>query len=549
MTRNNLILWSILAVGFILRLIGIGHGLPGIYHPDEPIVVSRAINAVINGDLNPKFFHWPGFLIYLLALEYEIIYLIGRLFDTFSSTEDFFKLYSISRGDFHLWGRLLVALMSTGIGYYVFLTLRIWKNYETGLCGLFLCTINLMLIKHGQFITPDVPALFFATICIYYLAKYYFRGRKVPDIFLAAIMAGLATATKYNYALMLVPILIQIFTSSDLKITKRFLIAAVSGIITLGVFLVFNPFIILDFKTFLFQFNEISIHLKEGHIGMEAGGHPSWKIIQYLIDENGILFFVLALSGIFLDSKSNRLWIITILSFPVLVLISHGRWDVTADRYALPSLLALMPLCLVTITMITSTKANQWKSLRWILVGLTICQISFLSTAFFKINLQPDNREIAHKWINNHILVGSTIVIEKDGPDLRCQHAGSKYHNNPAYYFIDLTPWYGTSFRTEKTPMETLIENKPDYVIINSGVYSRYEPGAPSQTEFPEIYKVWNNYYDFLKSTCEPVYDTPTETSKTTGPKVIVYKIPEKVWDTLVPVKMSNPDETQTDIE
>lgn len=533
----------------MIRFSGIEHGLPGIYHPDEPIVVSRAINAVINGNLNPKFFHWPGFLIYLLTIEYEIAYQIGRLIGMFSNTEDLFKEYSIHRGNFHELGRFLVVLMSTGIGYYVFRILRMWKNYETAFWGLFLCTLNLMLIKHGQFITPDVPALFFATICIYYLAKYYFGGRKVSAIYLAAVMAGLATATKYNYALMLVPILIQIFTSGDLKIARRFLIAAISGIITLGVFLAFNPFIIIDFKTFLFQFNEISIHLKEGHIGMEAGGHPSWKIIKYLIDENGILFFVLALSGIFLDSKANRQWLITLLSFPVLILISHGRWDVTADRYAIPMLLALIPLCAVSLQVLTSAKTNLWKYVRWSLIVITIFQISFLTQHFIWTQALPENRELAHNWIDKSIRAGSKIVIEKDGPDLRCQHAGSKYHNDPAYYFIVLTPWYGTSFRTEKTPMETLIENRPEYVIINSGVYSRYEPGSSSQTAFPEIYKVWNNYYEFLKSTGEPVYDTRDARFTSTGPEVVIYKIPETVWDTLVPVKTSNPDDSQTDIE
>ena len=145
-----LIVGFIILAGFILRMIGISHGLPGIYHPDEPIVVSRAADLVLNGEWNPKFFHWPSLLIYTLALEYEIAYLAGRILRIFKNSEDFFRFYLLNKGDFHLWGRVTVAAMSSLTGYFIYTITKISYGFKAGLIGLVLAEAATLLVKHGQ---------------------------------------------------------------------------------------------------------------------------------------------------------------------------------------------------------------------------------------------------------------------------------------------------------------------------------------------------------------------------------------------------------------
>ena len=56
--QRRLTLWGILALAFLLRLVGVQFGLPHLYHADEPIVVNHAV-AYGAGDFNPHFFKIP----------------------------------------------------------------------------------------------------------------------------------------------------------------------------------------------------------------------------------------------------------------------------------------------------------------------------------------------------------------------------------------------------------------------------------------------------------------------------------------------------------
>src|SRR3972149_2896119 len=57
------LLLAIVLVGLGLRLWGIEHGFPFIFHPDEPAVVRSALG--IRFEANPKHFDWPHLHFYL----------------------------------------------------------------------------------------------------------------------------------------------------------------------------------------------------------------------------------------------------------------------------------------------------------------------------------------------------------------------------------------------------------------------------------------------------------------------------------------------------
>ena len=63
--NQRLLLFSILALAFLVRIVGIQFGLPNLYHADEPIIVNHAM-AYGTGDFNPHFFKIPPLVSYLL---------------------------------------------------------------------------------------------------------------------------------------------------------------------------------------------------------------------------------------------------------------------------------------------------------------------------------------------------------------------------------------------------------------------------------------------------------------------------------------------------
>jgi multisubunit Na+/H+ antiporter MnhB subunit len=516
----------ILFAGFLLRLISINHGLPGIYHPDEPIVVSRAADLVINGKWNPKFFHWPSLLIYILALEYEIIYLIGFLIGKYKNSEEFFKFYLLNRGIFHLVGRVTVACMSAGLGYYLYLILRTMKSPQAGLIGLVLVECSFLLVKHGQYITPDIPAAFFATVSLYYLTRYHFADSSRRLLIWSGVFIGLGIASKYNYALMLIPLWIICLSKQDRTLRKRLSDLVLSSIAAILVFIITNPFILLDYPTFSFQFYEISRHLKEGHIGMEARGNASIDLLQHLIRTGGPVLFLSSLGGIILLLKRNFLFGVALIIFPLALIVSHGQWQVTADRYAVP----LVPFVIIFASFIISfylENKTKVKFIAAVVLLIIISQSLLLSFANCLENRKPDTREIARIWIEKNIPSGSRIGIEKNGPTL--EHAASAYHREPSYYYFDITPWFGESFHGE-APMDLLIKNQPQYVIINSIVFDRYYPRFDSESTPPKtisnVYVIWRSYYDYLKNSGKLIYEI-SPGKDYTGPIVRIYRLPE----------------------
>ena len=65
-------LYAIVLVGAALRLFPIWFGLPYMRaRPDEETAVGHAL-AVVHGDPNPHFFHWPSLTFYVLAAIFEV---------------------------------------------------------------------------------------------------------------------------------------------------------------------------------------------------------------------------------------------------------------------------------------------------------------------------------------------------------------------------------------------------------------------------------------------------------------------------------------------
>ena len=85
----NWILLLIILLGLILRLTGIQHGFPFIFHPDEPTIIRSALG--IRFDPNPKHFDWPhlyiyiNYFLYMLFAKFRSLLEAANLKNTLSS--------------------------------------------------------------------------------------------------------------------------------------------------------------------------------------------------------------------------------------------------------------------------------------------------------------------------------------------------------------------------------------------------------------------------------------------------------------------------------
>ena len=188
------------------RLVGIAHGLPYSYYPDEAHFVKRAV-AFGSGDLNPHWFHKPALLMYILFFQYGLYYLAGSAVGWFESVDAFAVSFFKDTGPFLLIGRLTVAAFGVASVAAVYaLAARAAKSRAAGLAAALVLAFAIGHIATSQDVKEDVPCAFFVILALLSMVRFAERGG-AADAAGAGVFMGLGMAVKY-YPVFLVPALV-----------------------------------------------------------------------------------------------------------------------------------------------------------------------------------------------------------------------------------------------------------------------------------------------------------------------------------------------------
>ena len=258
--RNNLALYLILALGFVVRLYGVKFGLPGLYHADETIVVNHAL-AYGTGDLNPHFFRIPPLISYLIFFEYGMYYLLGTVFGFFSSVVDFQNQFLKDPTSFYLIGRITVGVLAGTVSiYFIYILGRRVFSETVGVISALFLSLTFLHVRNSHYIYLDTMMVLFIILTHIFIYKFLETGLKRYCV-LAGFFAGVATAVKYNAALLLVPLvlghLMYYLANKDSGKIRSVKTNIVLTFVSMGLtFIVLNPYCILDMKFFLASFAE-----------------------------------------------------------------------------------------------------------------------------------------------------------------------------------------------------------------------------------------------------------------------------------------------------
>jgi hypothetical protein len=99
-----------MAAAFLLRVIGIGYGLPESYHRDEPAGVQGAL-ALVTGAWPPRFFAVSPFVVYGLFGLYGAGFAAGKVLGFFGDPSDFAVAYLKEPAAFYLAGRFVFGVV------------------------------------------------------------------------------------------------------------------------------------------------------------------------------------------------------------------------------------------------------------------------------------------------------------------------------------------------------------------------------------------------------------------------------------------------------
>lgn len=236
------VLGLILLVALALRLWGARWGLPFAYLTDEErIYVKGASRMAHEGGVDPHYFQNPPLYTYMLRGIFAILH---------PGAEPARILNQLpARGDLFLIGRVISALMGTLAVWFTYLAAqRFFAERRLALLAAALMAVTFLPVFYAHAALNNVPAMAFATLSLVGTAGILTRGRR-RDYVLAGVGLGLAAATKYTDAVVVVPLLAAALLAPGER-PERLKAAGIAVGLAAATFVVCNPYAILHFAEF-----------------------------------------------------------------------------------------------------------------------------------------------------------------------------------------------------------------------------------------------------------------------------------------------------------
>jgi 4-amino-4-deoxy-L-arabinose transferase-like glycosyltransferase len=258
----------VLGLAFGLRLWGIKQGLPYIYNIDEAgHFVPKAVRMFSAG-LNPHYFVNPPALTYALHLVFAV---------WFGGSRGVIREYELHPDEVFLLARVIVALLGTGAVWLLYLLGARLFDRLVGLLAAAIEAVAFLPVAYGHFALNDAVTLLPLTLSLFGSAGVmkYGRGR---DYALAGIGLGLACASKYTAGIAVVPLgaATAVYYLDSTSASRSYsapidgaanggaanpgrtrpggrpvLVGIlVAGLCALALFLLANPYALLDFQLF-----------------------------------------------------------------------------------------------------------------------------------------------------------------------------------------------------------------------------------------------------------------------------------------------------------
>ncbi len=423
-TRLGIALATVLLLGAALRFGRIEAGLPAVFLPDEELVTKNALSLAARRTLEPLYFEYPTFEIYLLAALYAALFLAGLLAGAYRSATDFAVQFFIDPTPVYLVGRAASAAMSVGAIAVVYVLGRRLYGPRAGLLGALLLALGIEPAREAALATPNAPLAFLAVLALLSIEAVARRGAP-RDYLLAGAAIGLSVSAKYNSALLVLPLVVAHVAGSSPRAAPSPHVAAhpaapgrrplrpllVALLAAGGVFLLITPYWILGFADYLDGYLYASSMMRTGHVGYMGKPTILWAVREILAEERtaGLLAFAGGLAALRRRGRGDLLLLSFLVpSFLAIASLKNQQLDyltclwppaaVLAGR-ALDGVLGLAPL-------------RRSVALAAVVGAALVAPSGLGAAAELRRARGPDTREAARAWIEKNIAPGTGIAFD-----------------------------------------------------------------------------------------------------------------------------------------
>lgn len=325
---------AVLALIFCaLRLIGLDHGDPPVmYHADERHYAGVAARMTWD-DLDPHRFENPPLLTYALFGASEVRSAVWGE----QSTRRW-----INQGGLYRLSRILAALFGAATAFVVAAAAQRLAGDRAGLAALLLVGFSFLHGRDSHFGVNDVPMTFLVAV-VTWMSLRVLAGDGMRWAWGAAVVAGLAAATKYNGAIAMALPVLALTLGRD-RPRRWWLCALGLPVASLLAFAVANPYALLSWEDF-------SAGVANQYT--RWGDNPAWgqsrEPLPWLYGRATLVMIggahaVALLWGVAMTVGKSWRTAAVLLAFPLLYLVGMLTKSLFFWRFVLPLLPALAVL-------------------------------------------------------------------------------------------------------------------------------------------------------------------------------------------------------------
>jgi hypothetical protein len=550
---QNIVRWRVLALciicalGLALRLYGLHWDQGNVIHPDERQILFRIMQLgwpqswrqffTVQSPLNPQFFAYGSFPIYLLAL-------LGYCFHI--QPTDSNSIVALS-----YLGRVLSALFDSGtILLTGLLALRLAdkaqlaRRWNCALLAATLVAFTPLELQLSHFFAVDTLLLFFVMLTLLSCVYIVDTKRILLWSLIAGVGYGLALGTKFSATPLAVPICIAFLLRwyrqrnwSDVLIGLCFVVG-----LTMLVFLIVEPYFLIDMGTFFQQVAEQG-NMARGtedlpYVRQFAGTTPFiyelqnmvlwgmgvvlgvvtciafcwfvWRLFQRKFDGWFVLLAWIVVYGAIMCSFYVKYMRYILPVYPLLILMAasfltgaipafSGRTvESVGAGESVGTGTGLAPVPTLMGRLMGWLIGQYW--LRWVVIVLVLAGTLFQGLALLNVYSTPNTRVQASSWMYSHLRTGSILTYEQwddplpyavDGHDpsqFRQYSYEDSYHNTLTG--LDL---YGDDTQAKAQQLASIL-SKVDVITMATDRLDKSIPRSPAR------YPLTIHYYQLLFS-------------------------------------------------
>ncbi len=402
-SKTLLFLLSLTLVGGFLRFYNLNWDSGLSFHPDERNIANAVTRLSFFDQLNPGFFAYGGFTIYLYrAIGEALAFTTGDL----SWTTDWGKI--------NLIGRFLSALVSTLTIPLVYFAGKRFFSQKIGAIASVFVAFSPSLIQTAHFAVTESFLTFLLILIL--LFSLNLKQSSLKNYLKNGFLLGVSIAAKTTaLSFLVIPIGGSILWTKKKTFWKRFfLFLGLLGTVIL-IFTIFSPYTFLNWGKFMESMK------------YESGVATGKLSVPYTLQFSNTFPYLFQFKNLFWQFGPAALfgilgivWLILILGrrkekkiaifllFPVIYFLYVGSWHAKFIRYMVP----LLPFIGISAAYLLSKIEKRSFRLGRLLTLITLLLTIIWGLAFFSIYLRPQTRMVASRWIYQNIPSGSKIYTE-----------------------------------------------------------------------------------------------------------------------------------------